>query len=102
MLCIKNTNSYDTLNNLKINYSNKIRNNYINNMVILIINNIIDSEEEVSEYYEVKPFHDIYCKNKSCNLQYIEDIVNDIAYDIENELNLIYSKETMSFRIYSN
>ena len=31
-----------------------------------------------------------------------EDIVNDIAYDIENELNLIYSKETMSFRIYSN
>ena len=98
MLCIKTINSYETynriqLNNLKIDYRNKIRNNYINNLVTLITNKVIDSAqkgENLSEYHVLKPFYDIYCKNKSCNLQYIEDIVNDIAYDIENELNLIF------------
>ena len=117
LLCMKNMHSYETynrneLNNMKIDHKNKIRNIHIYNVVESITNKVIDSAEKGEdrcEYNIFRSYYNLYCKNKLCNIEYIQVIVNEIVNDVYDKLNLIfydsditYNVETMSFIIYWN
>jgi len=94
---------------MKIDYANKLREDYIKSMVELTVNNIINSAENgdlEKEFNLLKPLHDVICKIKYCDMKYIEDIIIDIAYDVDAELKLIffdsdimYNKDKMNFKI---